>query len=199
MDSDDSEKIIHDNFIRFGKMITKGSILIEGVISTVDEVKFTCDVTIQSTNPDGSDTNTIINNVPIKVLQGTQASFIEIPEVGSNCTLCFRDNNIQRPQLYQVDQCDKILIKISNQILQIDSNGFVFNDGTIGMVKADVLKTESEKDKAILDALLQILTGAPIKEPGNNAPSALQTQLKIALTGKQSGTWTQLQDTNIKH
>lgn len=139
MDSDSLEKIVHDNLIRFGKMITKGSILIEGIINAVDEDVFTVDVTIQSSNPDGSITNTIVYNVPIKVLQGSQASFMEIPQVGTNCTICFRDNNIQRPQLSQVDQCDKILIKIGDNTLQVDSTAWVFNGGTHGMVKADSL------------------------------------------------------------
>jgi hypothetical protein len=139
MNSDSAEKIIHDGLIRFAKMATRASILIEGIIVSVDETNFTCVVSIQSTNTDGSTTNTNYNNVPLKVLIGSQASMIEIPTVNSNCTLMFRDNNIQRPQLYQVDQCDKILLQIGGTItLQIDSSGFIFNGGTLdGMVKVN--------------------------------------------------------------
>lgn len=139
MDNESIEKRIHDGFIRFGKMITKASILIEGKIVSVDETNYTCVVAIDTTNSDGSTTSTNCDKVPLKVLIGTQASLIEIPKVGSICTLMFRDNNIQRRQLYQVDQCDKILIKIGSDItLQIDANGFVFNGGNLdGMVKVN--------------------------------------------------------------
>jgi len=155
-------------------------------------------VSLQSTNSDGSVTDTKYYDVPLKVLIGTQASFVEIPAVNSNCTICFRDNNIQRAQLYQVDQCAKILIKIGTQTLQVDSTAWVFNGGSTGMVKADVLKTESEKDKAILDGLMQIITGPPIPEPGLGAPSAFQAALSAVLAGKTSGDWTTLQNDKIK-
>jgi hypothetical protein len=138
MDSDTLEKRIHDGFIRFGKMITKASIIVEGIINAVNETAFTCDVSIQTNNSDGTVTDTIFHDIPLKVLIGSQASLIEIPKIGTNCTLCFRDNNIQRRQLYQVHECDKILIKIGSQTLQVDTNGFIFNGGTLdGMVKVN--------------------------------------------------------------
>jgi len=138
MDNETSEKIIHDGFVRFGKMVTKGSILIEAVIKAVYESTFTCDVDISSPNPDGSSTNTTVFNVPLKILTGSQASFIEIPTVGTDCLLCYRDNNIQRPQISQVNQCDKILIKIGDNVLQVDTTGFIFNSGGLGgMVKVN--------------------------------------------------------------
>ena len=139
MDNDSAEKTIHDGFIQFIKSMTRGSLLVEGIVFSVDEVKFTCIVTISTSNADGSDTTTKINKVPLKVLQGSQASLIEIPQIGSNCLICFRDNNIQRPQLFSVDQSDKILVKIGNTTLQADINGWVFNAGTHGMVKAESL------------------------------------------------------------
>ena len=143
MNSESQEKEIHDNLIRFGKMITKASSLIEGVIDSVDEVRFTCDIAVNSSNPDGSTTKTIYNDVPIKVLKGSQASLIEIPAVGSDCLICFRDNNIQRIQLVSCDKCSKVLVKFNTQTLQIDTNGFVFNGGDLkGLVKLSDLITK---------------------------------------------------------
>jgi hypothetical protein len=197
MNNESAEKTIHDNFIRWGRSLIRASIVTEGIIISVDESKYTCVVALQSTNSDGSTTNTNVYNVPLKVLVGSQASLIEIPKVNSTCTLCFRDNNIQRPQLYQTDQCDKILVKIDNSTLQIDTNGFVFNGGSHGMVKADELKTQSEKDKAILDGFLQVLQ-TPVNEPGNGAPSAFQAALIAAIGTKQSGVWTALENDKIK-
>jgi hypothetical protein len=160
----------------------------DGIIESVDETTFTCSVTVGSAT---------FQDVPLRVLISTQSSFLEIPKVGTECVMTFRDANLGRPQLLEVNECDKILIKVGTSTLNIIDGEFKFNGGTKGIPKADVIKTESEKDKAILDALLQIINGAPIPEPGNGSPSALQIALAGVLASKQSGTWTALENTKI--
>jgi hypothetical protein len=125
-----AEKMMYDGLMRFGKMMTIGSILIEGNIISVDEDNFTCVVGIKT-----GDTVTNYNNVPLKVLIGSQASLIEIPTVGTDCTMCFRDNNIQRPQLMQVSQCDKVIVTIGKSIFYVDETGFKLNNDTKGLKK----------------------------------------------------------------
>lgn len=68
------------------------------------------------------------------------------------------------------------------------------NDGCIElggntdfMVRYSVLKEEYDKSKDVLDTILTILTGAPIKEPGLESPSVLQAVLSAALAGKSTG------------
>ncbi len=56
-----------------------------------------------------------------------------------------------------------------------------------GLVIWPDTKAELEKNNEILQGLLDILTGTPINEPGNGAPSALQAALSVALAGKQVG------------
>jgi phage baseplate assembly protein gpV len=86
-------------------------------------------------------------------------------------------------------------LNISGEDLKV-----IFHGGeNSGMVKAPVLQEESEKDKAIIDAILTVLNGAPILEPGNMAPSALQIALVSALTGLISGVWTGLENDKITH
>ena len=51
----------------------------------------------------------------------------------------------------------------------------------------------------LLQAIITILSGAPIPEPGNGSPSALQTSLKTAITGKQLGDYSKIENTKIKH
>ena len=121
--------------LRFGKQMTKASIIIDGIIASVDLTKYTCEVTV-SVNMNGEDVDYTYFDIPIKVLKGSQASLIEIPTVGTTCLINFRDNNVQRPQIYQVDKCDKILIQIAGdngtQTLEISADGFVFNEGKQG-------------------------------------------------------------------
>jgi hypothetical protein len=159
MARESEEESVYQNLRNWGRTLAKGSILIEGIIKDVDEANFTCDIIIQTSNPDGATTDTTLNDVPIKVLKGSQASFIEIPKVGSNCTIRFRDNNIQRPQLFQVDQSEKILIKIDNSTLQVDSSGWVFNGGGLnGMVKIDDLISNINVRETRINAIVTSLT-----------------------------------------
>jgi hypothetical protein len=189
---------IEEALVRFGKKFSRASIIIEGFIESVDESSFTCSVNVPTKNPDGSNTDCLYSDVPLKILKESQAGILEIPKVGTDCLLCFRDNNIQRPQLFQVNEVDKYLIKIGSQTLQITTNGFIFNASSVGAVKADILKAQSNKDKAILDALLGVINGTPINEPGNGSPSALQAALTSVLASLQSGTWDTLENDKIK-
>jgi hypothetical protein len=127
------EEQVTEAFLRFGRMFAKGSIIVEGFIVDVDEEKFTCTVNVpRSVN--GKTVNNNFFNVPLKILRGSQASILEVPAVSSVCLLTFRDNNSQRPQLYMVDKCDKILVKIGDKTLQIvdDEPSFIFNGGNQG-------------------------------------------------------------------
>lgn len=58
---------------------------------------------------------------------------------------------------------------------------------TDNMVRYSILKEEYDKTKAVLDAILNILNGAPVNEPGNGSPSALQIALSTALSGLSTG------------
>lgn len=60
------------------------------------------------------------------------------------------------------------------------------------------LKLEYDKTKAVLDAILTVLTGSPIPEPGNGANSALQTALSAALSGKSTGDISSAKSNKIK-
>jgi hypothetical protein len=160
----------------------------DGVVKDVDKTKFTCTVTVGETD---------FTEVPIRVLISKQASFVEIPAVNSSVVMTFRDANMARPQLLEVDECQEILIKIGNSTLDITDGLFKFNGGSHGIPKADEIKTQSEKDKDILDGILQVLQ-TPINEPGNGAPSAFQAALIAAIGTKQSGVWTGLENDKIK-
>lgn len=85
--------------------------------------------------------------------------------------------------------------------LEIDSQGnAVFNDGdNEGLVKAPELKTQIDKNTATLNAILGILNGPIVNEPGNGLPSVLHTALKAAVAGKQTADLSKIQNTKIKH
>jgi hypothetical protein len=189
-----AENQIADALYRAIRNITRYANIYDGVIVGIDnaETKFVVDVKVLS---DGEPT---FFDVPLAVLTNNQASVIGIPDLNSPCIIGFRDGNNGRPQIISVDKITKLLLNFSSFVINCDT--VVFNGGQLGgMVKAKELKTQSEKDKAILDALLQIINGAPVMEPGNGAPSAFQAALQGVLAGKQTGTWTGLEDSKITH
>lgn len=112
------------------KRVTRGAAVVEGVIASVDEAAFTCDVSIRNSE---SETPTTFFDVPLRVLVSNQASVIEIPEINTQCVICFRDSNIGRPQILMIHKALKILV-ICDQV--------TFNGGTLGgMVKVNDLVT----------------------------------------------------------
>ena len=68
-----------------------------------------------------------------------------------------------------------------------------------GLTKTPELVTQLNKNNDLLTAMLSIINGAPILEPGNGSPSALQTSLKSALTGKSLGDFSNLENEKVKH
>lgn len=168
------------------RILTKGASIVDGKVTSVDTDAYTCDVEVGDSN--GAVT---IYDVPLRVLIGSRASVVEIPVAGSNCLIGFRDSDLGRPQLVSVHSTDKLLINCGS---------VVFNDGgNGGLVKVEELRQQSEKDKKIIDVLLNVISGSEITEAGNGAPSSLQSALKAALTGLQSGSWDNLADDKVKH
>jgi hypothetical protein len=163
---------------KFIKFFTRYTI-IDGVIENVYPDTFTCDIRIQ-THDTPKDTDTIYTNVPLKVLKGVQASFVEIPTIGTRCEFTFRDGNNHRPQLIMVDQCDKYLIQIANSsTLIVDKDTWIFNGGNNdGMVLLQGLLTKINR----LEDKLKNHEHAYIPYPGGSPATPILTTPASAAT-----------------
>jgi hypothetical protein len=152
---------------RVSEKFARASVLTEGTIFSVDATKFTCVVLM-------GDNNTKISGVPLKVLIGSQASIIEIPKVGTDCLLRFKDNNIQRPQLESVHEIDKYLWVLEGNTLTFDINGFILTSDTssITMTKDGVklIKGSSGLKKTLKD-LIDAINALTV--PTGTGPSGL--------------------------
>ena len=150
---------LENALMNWGKTLIKGAIHINGTIHSVDESSFTCQVDVSTTEfPD-----LLISNVPLKVLFSSQASVIEIPKLKTACLICFRDNNIQRPQLLSVHESDKYLITIGTSTLEITSGLFKFNGGNNdGMVLINALTTKINNLETLVNNILAVLKATVI-------------------------------------
>ncbi len=118
----------------FSIKITKSAILVDGVIKDVDETKATCTVTVSESD---------FYSVPLKVLKNSKASILEVPKAGTACTIRFKNNNINCPQMYQVHECTKFLVTIGASTLEVTDGLWKFNGGSLdGMVKVNSLITK---------------------------------------------------------
>lgn len=98
----------------------------DGVVTAVDETKFTATVKVNEIE---------FHEVPLRVLISEQASFVEIPKVGTNCVIIFRDANMQRPYILEVHECTKVLLKVGTSVFDATESGFSMVRGSSGLKK----------------------------------------------------------------
>lgn len=157
----------------------------------VQENDFTC--IVQS----GDDVPAVARLKAVLETENTEG-FILIP--AKNSEVIVTEINVGEYAVTGYSTIDKILLKAENIKLQMDKNGIVLNDGTFGgLIKIEELKSELDKINQILQAILTVLQGTPIAEPGNGNPSALQQALNSALAGKMLPTYANIENDKVKH
>ncbi len=183
------------------KLLVKKSIPIIIVEGTVTEVyEDSCDVEIEK---DLTLFKVRLNTV-LKQENGLQIK----PKKGCKAICGIVENNPNDAFIIKVTELEAV--KLSNveniEISQItsvkisDADEVIINDGgNGGLTITPKLVEELNKNNKVLQSIMQILTGSPITEPGNGAPSALQTALKGAISGKQLGDFSKIENEKIKH
>lgn len=150
-------------------------------VTEVDEDQCTCNV-----NHDGADVYDVRLSPIIQA-----KSFIQIPKIGSH-VLCVKIEGSEEWAMIGCSEIQKILINVGGKKLTVDENGFVFNDGSHGMVKASEVVGWMQKVYADLQTLQTLLSTSPVA--GNGA------LLGIAFNPTADNpTPETIEDTTIKH
>jgi len=161
----------------------KDNYMVLGSVSEINPDKRTCTVTPKNGDAD-------LHDVRLQALRGMSTGIVLMPKKGSDVVVGFLDE--AEAVIVLSSTLDYVEIKTDTEIrLNGDSLG--------GIVNAKELKTQIDKNTAILNGILSILNGPPIPEPGNGAPSALQTSLKAAVSGKQTANLSNIENTKVKH
>ncbi|HEY5509387.1 MAG TPA: hypothetical protein VIK29_11985 [Paludibacter sp.] len=95
----------------------------------------------------------------------------------------------------RIGDSDELFVEMFSEVESIVIDGG--ENG--GLTITPKLVQELNKNNELLQAIITVLSGAPIPEPGNASPSALQAALKIAITDKQLGDYSEIENTKIKH
>jgi hypothetical protein len=153
-----------DAFYRAIKATTKYSNICDGTIISVDETAYTADVQL---NIDG---DPVYYAVPLSVLIGNVGGFVQVPIIGSDCLLTFRDGNKGRPQLLFVDKIDK---------LYVNCNLVEFNGGQLGgMVEVIKLVDRLNKVENLVNNLISLYNLHTHNVTAVGAPTAPTTSLE---------------------
>lgn len=152
-------------------------------VSKVDISKRSCDC-IQI----GGDA--VIEIPGVQLMSEVDDGWLLLPAIDSTVIVCYSNKNV--PYIALFSEIDKAIL-IANNGIQLQGGEFG------GLTKTIELQTQLNKTNELLTALLTVLNGSPINEPGNGAPSALQIALKASITGKQLGNYTDIINENITH
>jgi len=147
-------------------------------VTEVDEKALTC--TCQTVN-EGID----IYDVSLTPVIDQEASeVITIPAIDSPALVAIIQNDLRNTYLVSCQKADKVYLR-----------------GTSlgGLVKVKELREQLNKTTELLQALLNIINGAQVVEPGNGSPSALQIALKASIIGKNLGQWDNIENEKVCH
>ncbi len=154
------------------------SVLLNAVVTSVEDVNMTCDVKLS------------IDDLPLYDVRLTPQinagsnGIVPVPAIGSAVIVGFLDNNIASAFIVNVQEADKVIIR----------------GGSLGgLVKIQELTKQLERDRDLMKAILQVVNGAPVTEPGNGSPSALQIAMKSAVAGKQQADYSKIENDKITH
>ncbi|ANQ49620.1 hypothetical protein MY04_4803 [Flammeovirga sp. MY04] len=142
-----------------------------------------------------------IPDVRLKASLDTASNYtVVFPKVESIVVVALIGNSQIDAFVTMVNEPEKIKTVIGETTIEVDQNGISFNGGQNGgLMITPTLVNELEKNNKLLDAFLKVLGGAPITEPGNGSPSALQQALNSALSSFELGDFSEVENKKVKH
>ncbi len=136
--------------------------------------------------------------VPLTGINIMNGSFLIKPTVDSLAVVQYADSAENQPFFVAFSDVDLFSLTVGESTVTVTDGLWEFNGGELGgITKAQELKAQLDKSNTLLNALLTVINGAPIPEPGAGAPSALQTALALAIVGKSLGTYEDIENEKI--
>lgn len=131
------------------------------------------------------DTGIELYDIRLVPAMETQAnSIVSIPKTGALILVGMISNMPSANYMIMCQECEKVII-----------NGGDFG----GLIKIEELQKQMKKDSDILQALLDVIMGVTILEPGSSASSALQIALKTKMINLQKGDYASIENKNVIH
>ncbi len=129
-----------------------------GEVRSVDKQNRTCDI-----DNDG----VTIYGVRLQPVTGGGTGIVIYPKTGAQA-LCIQVEESGDYMLLYAAENESVELKIGERSLTADQNGFVFNGGTVGSVKADKMTEWMMKVYTDLQTLQALLLSSPVAGNGAN-------------------------------
>lgn len=152
-------------------------------VKSVDEVNNLCDLTDDESGLDFFD-------VRLRPVLDDKNSITLVPKVGT-WALAVRLEDSDDWMIIAVGEIDKFKLSATQVVFNGGANG--------GIVKWPNAKEQHDLVKQFINAIKNVIDGAPINEPGSGSPSALQAALASAIGGIDVPDFDNLEDTTITH
>lgn len=166
--------------------------VIAGTVEAVNASKNTCTVA----PADGGATYYGVRLRP--AIGDGEYGILIIPKVGSQVLVGLIDNDERKPYVAMYSELDTVEM-VAEGVYSVNGAAIHMNGDTYDSIKGAEIKAELDKTKTILDALIQVLGGAPIPEPGNGAASALQVALNGAVASLPAPDFSDITNNKVKH
>lgn len=127
-------------------------------VKGVDQSERTCDI---------DDDGVMIYGVRLQSITKGNYGIIAVPKLGSK-VLCVKIEETDSFMVLHSSEIDKLEINVAGKTITADSDGFVFNDGSVGAAKTDKLVEWMTKVYSDLQTLISLLSTSPVA--GNGAP-----------------------------
>jgi hypothetical protein len=167
-------------------------IIIEGVVSSVDKEKFTCEVTREGL-PE-------LKDVRLNAMLEPGSDIVTIfPKSGSKVLCAIIENDPTDAFLLSATDIEEFSGAIGETTFKISGTGIEFNDGEIGgLVKASELKTQLDKNTARIDGIIDALkNGITVPQDGGaNYKTTITAALNL-ITEKEN--YASIENDKVKH
>lgn len=156
--------------------------LIPVTVKSVETDNYTCTVEFEGIE---------LSDVRLTAVVDSDSKSVIAPAVNSDVLIAFVGSS----------ETDAVIVAYSKiEEITINANQITINNGDNGgLIKIEELKTQISKNNQILQSIMSIISGAPIPESGNGAPSAFQSVLSAVIAGKSVANLSNIENTKIKH
>ena len=159
----------------------------QGTVTAVDEDNRTC--TVSPTDGGADYLNVRLEADFTKNTNTDPKGFFIVPAINSLVIISFTDKTNSFISAWT--EIEKTVSKQGQWTFNLGENG--------GLTITPELKAQLDKTNALLTALINIINGAPVPEPGNGSASALQIALSAAITGQSLGSYENIENEAVKH
>ena len=140
---------------KLGEALKRNPVTVLAEVKGVNQSDRTCDI-----DNDGI----MIYGVRLQSITKGNCGIVVIPKLGSK-VLCVQIEKTDSFMMLHASEVDSIEINVAGKTLAADSNGFVFNGGTIGSAKTDKMVEWMMKVYNDLQTLSGSLASFPVTTP----------------------------------